>query len=582
MQALALFSSVWENGRGWWQAATPVTRAMATGMALLLVIGLAVAGSLATSPDYQAIYHSVSGKDAAAMETVLHSHAIEMHYDDKEQTVSVPAKDESNATMYVAAAGILSQDSVADGTDTQDVPISPMDSPDVVAQKQNTAKEVAMDRKLMRLDPIGSAAVSISAGTATTLFGSDTAPTASVILTLKPGQTLSPLQVKGVINLVAHAVTGLTPDNVTLTDQSGMPLGQADMAGDPGVPGGEDAKASEAARKSLQDLLDRTVGLHKAIVTVHAELNLDQTSTDSIQHTPQPGLKTGLPVSIHTKEEDYSGGAGAPPVGGVAGTGSNLNVPSYTTSGSGGGGGKYANTDTTTNYDNDVVHTQTKVAPGSIKKETVTALVDTSVPAATVSLLKDSIATAIGATPGDATRFVTVQQFPFDTSAQKAEAAQMQALASQQLYGNIARALAVAVVAVVLLILLTRSGKRTAAQPQLALAGGGANIGHLNEDSGDDMAALLDRSGSQMNASLTQTGMNPMGVSMVEDRPLTVEDILSEMPEPERPRRRPRVQSIEEQQDMKMESIRTMVDAHPESVALLLKGWMAEDAKVSA
>jgi len=572
---LALFSTSWDNLRGWWQTATPVTRAMATGMVLLMVIGLIVAGSLATSPDFQAIYHGVSGKDAAAMETVLHGHAIDMHYDDKEQTVSVPAKDESNATMYVAAAGILSQDSVADGTETQDVPISPMDSPDVVTQKQNTAKEVAMDRKLMRLDPISSAAVSISAGTATTLFGNDTAPTASVIVTLKPGQTLSSLQVKGVINLVAHAVTGLTPDNVTLTDQSGMPLGQADDTGDPGLPGGEDARASEIARKGIQDLLDRTVGLHKAIVTVHAELNLDQTSTDSIQHTPQPGTKTGLPVSVRTKEEDYSGGAGAAPVGGVAGTGSNLNVPSYTTSGSGASGGKYANTDTTTNYDNDVVHTQTKVAPGSIKKETVTALVDTSVPPATVSLLKDSIATAIGATPGDPTRFVTVQQFAFDISAQKAEAAQMQSLASQQLYSNIARALAVAVVAVVLLVLLTRSGRRSVVQPQLALAGGGANIGHLDEEASDDIAALLDRSG-HANSALPQMGQ------MVEDRPLTVEDILSEMPEPEnRPRRRQRVQSIEEQHDMKMESIRTMVDAHPESVALLLKGWMAEDVKVS-
>ena len=579
---MARFSAIWDNLRGWWQTATPVTRALATGMVLLMVVGLAVAGSLATSPDYEAIYHGVSGKDAAAMETVLHGHAIDMHYDDKEQTVSVPAKDESNATMYIAAAGILSQDSVADGTETPDVPISPMDSPDVVTQKQNTAKELAMGRKLMRLDPIASAAVSISAGTATTLFGNDTAPTASVILTLKPGQSLSPLQVKGVVNLVAHAVTGLTPDNVTLTDQSGMPLGQADADGDPGMPGGEDAKASEVARKELQDLLDRTVGLHKAIVTVHAELNLDQTSTDSIQHTPQPGTKTGLPVSVRTKEEDYSGGAAPAPVGGVAGTGSNLNVPSYSTGGGSGGGGKYANTDTTTNYDNDVTHTLTKVAPGSIKKETVTALVDTSVPADTVAKLKDSIATAIGAAPGDTTRFVTVQQFAFDTSAQKAEAAQMQSLAAQQLYSNIARALAVAVVAVVLLVLLTRTGKRPIAQPQLALAGGGANIGHLDEEMDDEMAAILDRSGSHAGSSMPQMGQQ-MGQSMamVEDRPLTVEDILSEMPEPEnRPRRRPRVQSIEEQQDMKMESIRTMIEAHPESVALLLKGWMAEEMKV--
>ena len=574
---MALFTHSWDSLRGWWQTATPATRAMATGMVLLMVVGLIVAGSLATSPDYQAIYHGVSGKDAAAMETVLHGHAIDMRYDDKEQTVSVPAKDESNATMYVAAAGILSQDSVADGTETQDVPISPMDSPDVVTQKQNTAKEVAMDRKLMRLDPIASAAVSISAGTATTLFGNDTAPTASVIVTMKPGQTLNSLQVKGVINLVAHAVTGLTPDNVTLTDQSGMPLGQADDTGDPGLPGGEDAKASESARKSIQDLLDRTVGLHKAIVTVHAELNLDQTSTDSIQHTPLAGTKTGMPVSVRTKEEDYSGGgAGVPPVGGISGSGSNLNVPSYATGGSGSSGGKYANTDTTTNYDNDVTHTTTKVAPGSIKKETVTALVDTSVPPATVALLKDSIATAIGATPGDTTRFVTVQQFAFDTSAQKSEAAQMQSLASQQLYSSIARALAVAVVAIVLLVLLTRSGRRTAAQPQLALSGGGANVGHLAEGyDEDELAALLERTGAH--------GSHPGMNHGLEERPLTVEDVLAEMPEPEsRPRRhRPRVQSIEEQQDMKMESIRTMVEGHPESVALLLKGWMADDIKVS-
>ncbi|MGI4788994.1 MAG: flagellar M-ring protein FliF C-terminal domain-containing protein [Janthinobacterium lividum] len=571
---MAILTHSWDSLRGWWQTATAPTRALATGMVLLMVVGLVVAGSLATSPDYQPIYHGVSGKDAAAMETVLHGHAIDMHYDDKEQTVSVPSKDGSNATMYIAAAGILSQDSVADGTETEDVPISPMDSPDVVTQKQNTAKEVAMDRKLMRLDPIAAAAVSISAGTATTLFGNDTAPTASVILTLKPGQTLSSLQVKGVINLVAHAVTGLTPDNVTLTDQSGMPLGQTDDTGDPGLPGGEDARASELARKGIQDLLDRTVGLHKAIVTVHAELNLDQTSTDSIMHTPLTGTKTGLPVSVRTKEEDYSGGgAGAPPVGGVSGSASNLNVPSYNTSGAAGGSGKYANTDTTTNYDNDVTHTLTKVAPGSIKKETVTALVDTSVPADTVAKLKDSISTAIGATPGDTTRFVTVQQFAFDTSAQKAEAAQMQSLASQQLYSNIARALAVAVVAIVLLVLLTRSGRRTNSQPQLALAGGGANVGHLDEVIDDDLAALLDRSGSRSGSSN----------HVIEDRPLTVEDVLAEMPEPEaRPRRRPRVQSIEEQQDMKMESIRTMVDAHPESVALLLKGWMAEDMKVSA
>ncbi len=67
----------------------------------------------------------------------------------------------------------------------------------------------------------------------------------------------------------------------------------------------------------------------------------------------------------------------------------------------------------------------------------------------------------------------------------------------------------------------------------------------------------------------------------MEERPLTVEDVLAEMPDidTQRPRRQVRAPSIEEQQDLKMESIRSMIVGHPESVTLLLKGWMAEDVE---
>ena len=137
-----------------------------------------------------------------------------------------------------------------------------------------------------------------------------------------------------------------------------------------------------------------------------------------------------------------------------------------------------------------------------------------------------------------------------------------------QLWTNIARALAVCVVAVVLLFLLTRGGLRGSG-PQLAHAGGGANIGLLHSMPESDMAAFSDLGGDRMSD------------HHLEERPLTVEDVLAEMPEAEayRPRRKVRAPSIEEQQDLKMESIQTMISAHPESVALLIKGWMAEDTK---
>jgi len=227
---LALFSNLWESLRAWWQGATPATRALATGLSLLLVAGLAVAGSLATSPDYQAIYHGVSGKDASAIEAVLREHSIIMRFDDKEGTVSVPSKDESNATMYIEAAGILSKDSDIVGIESlKSLGFG------LTSENENrqilAANEGELARKLMRLDPVQSAAVSIALPSSSTFVGNDTPPTASVILTLKAGESLSSLQVKGMVNLVAHAVTGLTAQNVTLTDQTGVPLWKDNGAG---------------------------------------------------------------------------------------------------------------------------------------------------------------------------------------------------------------------------------------------------------------------------------------------------------------------------------------------------------------
>jgi len=573
---LAIATSWGESLRVWWQGATPATRAMATGLVLLMVVGLAVAASLAASPDYHAIYHGVSGKDASAIEAVLREKSIAMHFDDKDGTISVPAKDESNAFMYIEAAGILSKDTVVDGLGDIDK-ITIGTTPEVERQRMLNEAQGELSRKLMRLDPVQTAAVSLALPSESSFVGEETPPSASVILTLKQGESLSGLQVKGIVNLIAHAVPSLTTQNVALTDQTGVPLWKDNGAGGVGTDGtlmAENDKFSEDKRKVVQGLLDQTVGRGKAVVTVNAELSQDVVTRRSVQHTPSPGLRTGLPVSVRDKQETYSGAGGPGAVGGIAGAGGNLNVPSYQTGGGAAGGGKYSTGDTVTNYENDVTETKTEVAPGDLKKLSVAALVDTSVPAETVATLKESIAFAVGALPGDNTRVVSVRQVAFDMSSQKAQAGQAQTLASQALMITIARTLAVCAVAIVLLILLTRSSGRRAASPQLALAGGGANIGLLDPMPDAEMAAILDSGGVR--------GMERGMEHVLEERPLTVEDVLAEMPDPEgRPRRRARAPSIEEQQDLKMESIRTMINAHPESVSLLLKGWMADDVKVS-
>jgi flagellar biosynthesis/type III secretory pathway M-ring protein FliF/YscJ len=200
--------------------------------------------------------------------------------------------------------------------------------------------------------------------------------------------------------------------------------------------------------------------------------------------------------------------------------------------------------------------TEIIAAPGSLKQLLIGVMIDSSVPPSTAMAFQKEFNTLAGVSATDPSRQVLVQQIPFDNSAEKIAQAATKSAQSQALTNNALKALAVVAVVGALLFLATRGGRRAVAAPQLALAGEGAHLG------------LLDR-----------TGVNPEE-ALLEERPLRIEDVLAEMPDvmPSRPRRRPHAPAIEEQPDLKLESVQEMISGSPQAVALLLKGWMAEDA----
>lgn len=555
------FSNILDPMRTWWEGATAPTRAAAIGLSVLVFAGLILAAVLAASPDYTPIFHGVPGKDAATIETALREKNIPMQFDDKDGTVSVPSKDESEATMTIEAAGILSKDKDADDVTVDGLPqISPMADHDVEEQQLLQANEAALARKLRGLDPVNTAAVTIAPGSTTSLVGSDVAPTASVILGLKQNEMLSNEQINGIVHLVADAYTGLTLQNVTIVDQSGTLLWKPNAAGQntagSGQPLDQNAGYAERVRQQLQGMLDTAFGIRNTVVVVNAELNQDQIHTEQTEYTPAPGMRNGLPVSKSEQTEKLTGSPGAG-VGGPAGTASNLPGPTSYGSGGSGNSGGYDNSKSLINYDNNKKITIQDQTPGDkVEQISVAAMVNNSVPTDSIPKIQMLLAGAIHANPGDTTKTVTVQQFAFDTSGQKAEAAQIKDIASQQLWANITKVGMVSVIGCILLFLLTRSGgRRMVSAPQLALAGGGANIGLLEGASDQELE------------------------NMLEERPLRIEDVLAEMPEvdPQKNRRRrTHAPSIEEQQDLKLESIQEMIGGHPESVALLMKGWMAD------
>jgi flagellar M-ring protein FliF len=228
------------------------------------------------------------------------------------------------------------------------------------------------------------------------LFAEQQSPASAAVL-LSGTTSLDPGAVRGIAQLVASSVPGLSTDKVTITDGSGQLLwpgsagGGADGSGD--LSGGLPAKQAVEARydsamaASLTAMLTRTLGPDKAQVQVNADLNANQATQQQLTY----GTK-GVPLTQHKETEALKGGGAGG--GGVAGTGAN-GVPAYAQTGAGGNSNyKHAITDQTLGVDKTI--TNTKVAPGAINSQQVSVLLDSSVPKAAIPQIQSAIANAAG------------------------------------------------------------------------------------------------------------------------------------------------------------------------------------------
>jgi flagellar M-ring protein FliF len=122
------------------------------------------------------------------------------------------------------------------------------------------------------------------------LFSSDKqSPSASVILKMKGSSRLSVNQVLSIQHLIASAVPGLTLDKISIIDDKGTLLAKGDSSGmnDSSLSQQEAKQAFETKlSRSVESLLERTVGAGKVRAEVSADLNFDKDTSTSIEFNP--------------------------------------------------------------------------------------------------------------------------------------------------------------------------------------------------------------------------------------------------------------------------------------------------------
>jgi flagellar M-ring protein FliF len=254
------------------------------------------------------------------------------------------------------------------------------------------AKEGELARTIVANPSIRSARVHI-AHQGSQPFRKDLRPTASVTVTTVNGG-LSPTHAKALKYLIASAVSGMQPEDVSVIDGAGGLI----ASGDEAAVGGEDRAAD--LKHNVERMLEARVGYGNAVVEVSLQTVTEREAITERRFDPEGR------VAISTDTEERSNNANDTKPGAVT-------VASNLPDGQAGAGGKSqsqgSETRERTNYEVSETTREVLRTPGAIKRLTVAVLVDgvekTDSTGATVweprsdeelSALRDLVASAVG------------------------------------------------------------------------------------------------------------------------------------------------------------------------------------------
>nr|WP_214758917.1 flagellar basal-body MS-ring/collar protein FliF [Chromobacterium violaceum] len=287
---------------------------------VLLAIGLSVVATLWLWRDdasYKPVFGAQEKVSGADMMAALDAEKIPYRVHPQTGQVLVPDGDLARARMQLAAKGVVAQ--LPAGLELLDKNDPLGVSQFVQDVRFRRGLEGELVQSIQALDPVRSARVHLSLPRSTSFVtAGGEKGSASVVVTLRPGQQLSSEQIAAVVKLVAGSVASLDPSQVTLVDQAGNLLSAHVDLSDGGIAGNNSEAARRFRDEALQnarDLLTPALGAGNFKVSVTADVDNDRveetrekygeapkvTNEASREETSTERMALGVPGSLSNR-----------------------------------------------------------------------------------------------------------------------------------------------------------------------------------------------------------------------------------------------------------------------------------------
>ena len=313
MDALSQFRRLW--------ASLSLRQRISIGVAgITLVGGLFLFASWRKERSFQPLYTSMNAEDAGSVVTKLKESGTEYRVSDGGASVLVPADRVAEARLALAAAGLPKSGRI--GFELFDQ--TNLGTTDFAEQVNfRRALEGELERSIRSVGEVEQARVHLTFARQSVFIESRMPAKASVLISLRSGAQLAPANVTAITHLVASAVDGLHPSDVSVMDASGNLLSRPKSALDSTEASDE---LIDYRRKLEKDLLAKATSTLDPLVgpgRYRMELSVDCDFSTGEQSDEVYDPEKSVMLSSQ-KTEETNGSASS---GGVPGTGANLPRP---------------------------------------------------------------------------------------------------------------------------------------------------------------------------------------------------------------------------------------------------------------
>lgn len=498
--------------------------------------------------EYQTLFSSLSQGEAQQIVSLLQEQNVPYLYDGKSGALKVPSE-----SVDTLRAQLLSKGYPKSGF-AYDMYIGNSGLMTTESDKKQYTLYDLQDRlgaTIRLFDGVRDAKVTIAEGTDQTYAIEEDNPvqaSASVVVTMEEGQSLSEKNAEAIKNLIARSVKGMNFTNVSVFDAGTMEEVAADAGDSASGSGTSMANLTTTVENNIANNIKRVLGKiyggENLAVSVKGTLNMAKLIQENTQYTVPEKTEATDKRGLLSNEEVAGENAGnsGENAAGVAGADANADTPRYTTqNGTAQTTDNYSNSSATREWLYNVLKEQKEIAPGVLEDASVAIVINTDDNSIPESDLINLVADAAGIKRDEAADKITILRSLNKTAVQqtteeKKPAEEPKTLLNQfPLWALIGAAVSAFLLILILLILILRGRKKK-------------KLKKLAQEEMENAAAL----------SIEQPTDEITPVEEVDEDELTAEGKMAH--------------------GMKLKkSIGEFTDQNPQVVAKLIQSWMREE-----